>query len=382
MLFHIIGSRLLYIHIVFGLCCYTIITTPPTTFASCTAFTFAWETRTRMKKTTLLSATIPTTKTTTTASMTMANNIPRRSIFFLPIIIGATTTATMFPSVSTAAASVASVASSFVEQTKNDNGSNSNDDDDGSNNKWITQRLEEETKIEDQQQQQRPFVSAAFSRKEYTNSIVASRDTNISPFEVYDTILQLKTKQQQVEVTGDNGSYSSSNNNDKNLRALDVGAGAGVSTQVIYQQLGYINIDAIDWSGDAWNTNVIENDIGYCPSTVKFYELDDERFVEQWKQKEDDKYDIIVFNFAVNRSKALYFCQNLLKKDGLLLAPINAQQDYWLKQTYQLLDTDGNLLWSAIDVGAWSVQFQPDVTQDTCQGIWCMPYNGFKKLGR
>ena len=385
MLFHIIGSRLLYIHIVFGLCCYTIITTPPTTFASCTAFTFAWETRTRMKiKTTLLSATIPTTKTTTTASMTMANNIPRRSIFFLPIIIGATTTATMFPSVSTAAASVASVASSFVEQTKNDNGSNSNNDDDDSNNKWITHRLEEETKIEDQQQQQqqRPFVSAAFSRKEYTNSIVASRDTNISPFEVYDTILQLKTKQQQVEVTGDNGSSSSSNNNDKNLRALDVGAGAGVSTQVIYQQLGYINIDAIDWSGDAWNTNVIENDIGYCPSTVKFYELDDERFVEQWKQKEDDKYDIIVFNFAVNRSKALYFCQNLLKKDGLLLAPINAQQDYWLKQTYQLLDTDGNLLWSAIDVGAWSVQFQPDVTQDTCQGIWCMPYNGFKKLGR
>ena len=290
----------------------------------------------------------------------------------------------MFPSVSTAAASVASVASSFVEQTKNDNGSNSNNDDDDSNNKWITHRLEEETKIEDQQQQQqqRPFVSAAFSRKEYTNSIVASRDTNISPFEVYDTILQLKTKQQQVEVTGDNGSSSSSNNNDKNLRALDVGAGAGVSTQVIYQQLGYINIDAIDWSGDAWNTNVIENDIGYCPSTVKFYELDDERFVEQWKQKEDDKYDIIVFNFAVNRSKALYFCQNLLKKDGLLLAPINAQQDYWLKQTYQLLDTDGNLLWSAIDVGAWSVQFQPDVTQDTCQGIWCMPYNGFKKLGR
>ena len=183
-------------------------------------------------------------------------------------------------------------------------------------------------------------------------------------------------------MDGDDGSSSSSNNNDKNLRALDVGAGAGVSTQVIYQQLGYINIDAIDWSGDAWNANVIENDIGYCPSTVKFYELDDERFVEQWKQKEDDKYDIIVFNFAVNRSKALYFCQNLLKKDGLLLAPINAQQDYWLKQTYQLLDTDGNLLWSAIDVGAWSVQFQPDVTQDTCQGIWCMPYNGFKKLGR
>jgi protein-L-isoaspartate O-methyltransferase len=300
--------------------------------------------------------------------MTMTSNIPRRSVFFLPIII-ATTTATMFPSVSTAAASSSSSSSSTSSSTSSTSSvvQTGNDND---NNKSTTQLLEETIKTEEQQQ--RPFVSAAFSRKEYTNSIVASRDTNISPLEVYDTILQLKTKQQQQD-TG-----SSGNNN--NLRALDVGAGAGVSTQVIYQQLGYINIDAIDWSGDAWNTNVIENDTGYCPETVKFYELDDERFVEQWKQQQQQKYDIIVFNFAVNRSKALYFCQNLLKTDGLLLAPINSQQDYWLKQTYQLLDTNGNLLWSAIDVGAWSVQFQPDVTQDTCQGIWCMPYNGFQKL--
>jgi 2-polyprenyl-3-methyl-5-hydroxy-6-metoxy-1,4-benzoquinol methylase len=205
--------------------------------------------------------------------MTMTSNIPRRSVFFLPIII-ATTTATMFPSVSTAAASSSSSSTSSVVQTGNDN----------DNNKSTTQLLEETIKTEEQQQ--RPFVSAAFSRKEYTNSIVASRDTNISPLEVYDTILQLKTKQQQQD-TG-----SSGNNN--NLRALDVGAGAGVSTQVIYQQLGYINIDAIDWSGDAWNTNVIENDTGYCPETVKFYELDDERFVEQWKQQQQQKYDIIV----------------------------------------------------------------------------------------
>ena len=34
----------------------------------------------------------------------------------------------------------------------------------------------------------RPFHSAAYDLKEYTNSIVASRDTNISPKEVYDTI--------------------------------------------------------------------------------------------------------------------------------------------------------------------------------------------------
>ena len=184
---------------------------------------------------------------------------------------------------------------------------------------------------------ERPFVSAGFPKKEYTNSIVASRDTNISPLEVYET---LKTRLKST--------------NGKDARALDVGAGAGVSTQVFYQQLGYTNIDAVDWSGEAWQLNVVEG--GYCPPSVKFYELDDERFLLEWKKQGLDRYDIIAFNFAVNRRKALYFCQNLLKPDGLLLAPINTQNDYWLKQTYQLLDAEGRVVWSANDVGAWSVQ--------------------------
>jgi 2-polyprenyl-3-methyl-5-hydroxy-6-metoxy-1,4-benzoquinol methylase len=221
---------------------------------------------------------------------------------------------------------------------------------------WVPEEALSEEEIK------RPFFSAGFPKKEYTNSIVASRDTNISPLEVYDT-LQTRLRQ---------------NNSAKDARALDVGAGAGVSTQVFYQQLGFSNIDAVDWSGEAWQLNVVEG--GYCPPTVNFYELDDERFVVEWKKNGLPKYDIIAFNFAVNRKKALYFCQNLLKPDGLLLAPINTQNDYWLKQTYQLLDAEGRAVWSANDVGAWSVQFQPDVTQDTCQGIWCSPYNGFQKL--
>jgi hypothetical protein len=222
--------------------------------------------------------------------------------------------------------------------------------------------------LQQQQDASRPFVSAAFTRKELNNAITASRDTNISPLEVYETILRLKER--------GNGSTS-----DRcTARALDVGAGAGVSTQVIFQELGYANIDAIDWSGDAWRNNVIDG--GYCPPSVHFYELDDERFVEKWKREKLEKYDIIAFNFAVNRDKALYFSKNLLKEGGFLLAPINGQQDYWLKQTYILIDADGKILWSAADVGAWSVQFQPDVTQDTCQGIWCSPFNGFQKLRR
>jgi len=74
------------------------------------------------------------------------------------------------------------------------------------------------------------------------------------------------------------------------------------------------------------------------------------------------------------------FSKELLKENGALLAPINVQTDYWMRQVYTLIDTNGKILWSANEVGAWSVLFQPDVTQDTCQGIWCSPYNGFKKL--
>ena len=230
--------------------------------------------------------------------------------------------------------------------------------------------VEEQMKISLQQNGEdagRPFFSAAYTRKELTNSIIASRDTNISPAEVYDTIKRLKKRELNGEVSGS-----------ASTRALDVGAGAGVSTQTIFQELGFSSIDAIDWSGDAWRSNVVDG--GYCPPSVHFYEIDDERFVEKWKRENFEKYDIIAFNFAVNKDKALYFSKNLLKEEGLLLAPINTQSDYWLKQTYQLMDADGKVVWSAGDVGAWSVQFQPDVTQDTCQGVWCSPFNGFQKL--
>jgi SAM-dependent methyltransferase len=204
------------------------------------------------------------------------------------------------------------------------------------------------------------FRSLGYNRREYTNSIVASRDTNISPSEVYDTLLKLKP-------TIPSG-----------LRALDVGAGAGVSTEVLWR-LGYRNIDALDWSGDAWRINVVEQ--GNCPKTVRFFEMDDERFYKQWKSNSNSqKYDAIAFNFAVNRKKALKFSKELLNDNGILLAPINTQEDYWLKQAYTLFDSSGHTLWVADDVGAWSVLFQPDVTQDTCQGIWCAPFNGFQKL--
>lgn len=215
------------------------------------------------------------------------------------------------------------------------------------------------------------FHSAAYGREEYTNSIVASRDTNISPKEVYDTIQSdyLKEAFNAATSTGGGGAGGP--------RALDLGAGAGVSTEILYRA-GYRTIAAVDWSGAAWEQYVTQD--GRCPDGVTFYELDDERFLDEWRASDRGRFDVIVFNFAVNEAKASLFARELLdERHGRLLAPINTSADYWNKQTYEVIDGKGHVLWSTGDVGAWSVQFQPDVTQDTCSGIWCAPFNGFKK---
>jgi SAM-dependent methyltransferase len=200
------------------------------------------------------------------------------------------------------------------------------------------------------------FRTSAVGQEEYTNAITASRDTNISPKEAYDT---LTGKIPRASTT--------------RARALDLGAGAGLSTQLLYQ-LGYHTIDAVDWSGEAWN-----NYVEACPDTVKFYEMADDPWFRLAQDKEFPRYDIVVYNFAVNPAKAVRVAKNLLVPEtGLLLAPVNDRADYWYKQTYWLIDGTGTIVYkSSAEVGAWSVQFQPDVTSDTCTGIWCGGFNGF-----
>ena len=252
------------------------------------------------------------------------------------------------------------------------------------------------------------FHSAAYGLEEYNNAMVASRDTNVSPREVYDTIasdylieaaaaattaLAAAAAQQQRQQFNRKQQQQQQQQqfNRSTPRALDVGAGAGVSTEVLYN-LGYHTIDAVDWSSTAWTKYVIEDETGACPESVRFFAMDDERYLDQHinssssssssssSNDDNNMFDVIVFNFAINKSKALRFATSILNKDhGRLLAPINTNDDYWMKQTYTVLDARGSILWSTTDVGAWSVLFQPDVTQDTCSGIWCSQYNGFQK---
>jgi hypothetical protein len=92
-------------------------------------------------------------------------------------------------------------------------------------------------------------------------------------------------------------------------------------------------------------------------------------------------YDVIVYNFAVNMDKAVYAATTFLgptRGNSRLLAPVNDRTDYWEKQRYVLLDQRGEIVWqSPPEVGAWSIQFQPDVTSPRCTGIWCGAHNGF-----
>ena len=265
-----------------------------------------------------------------------------------------------------------------------------------------------------------PFRTKAFNLKEYTNSIVASRDTNVSPKEAYDVLadaiapLANNNKKKKTLQSANSNDHIEDNTN--NNWALDVGAGAGVSTQTLYD-MGLTHLDAVDWSGTAWDENVVS-----CPPTVTFHEMDDERFfANQRKQNPNRKYEVIVYNFAINLDKAVRVAKEYLDPEldsARLLAPANVQKDYWYKQTYYLINQKGEIKWNSNpDVGgrscllhlawcllltnnskltlrytilvhasnkihsfvAWSVQFQPDVTEDTCQGIWCPPYNGFVK---
>jgi hypothetical protein len=211
------------------------------------------------------------------------------------------------------------------------------------------------------------FISTAYGREEYTNSIVASRDTNISPAEAYDVI------RQHIPLASDRRW------GERSIRAADIGAGAGLSTAILYTEKGYHDIAAVDWSRVAWDASVVDQHSSR--QSVQFYEMDDDSFFSSLPTKDNDEkllFDIIVYNFAINKDKAAHVACTFLTKDGLLLAPCNDRKDYWYKQSYVLYDQTATARWTSdAYLDAWSIQFQPDVTSLDCTGIWCGNFNGF-----
>jgi SAM-dependent methyltransferase len=155
-------------------------------------------------------------------------------------------------------------------------------------------------------------------------------------------------------------------------RALDLGAGAGVSTQALYD-VGWKEVVAVDPSRLAWDRFAAGERL---PPGISFAHASDEQFVAQWESDPDAKrFNLVVLNYAVNHDKAVRFAKLLLEPGGHLLAPTNEQDNYWFKQQYEFMDAAGKVLWSKGTLGSYAVLFQPDFTSDSCQGQWyaCAP---------
>lgn len=189
---------------------------------------------------------------------------------------------------------------------------------------------------------------------EYTNSVTASRDTNISPREAYDTIRERASPRSRAEV--------------ELGRVLDLGAGAGASTKLL-SDIGWREVVAVDPSNLAWERYSAGSAL---PGGVSFVHASDEQYVNRWRREAPlRKFDAVVINYAINPGKAAAFARELLLPGGRLLAPCNQQDDYWFLQEYVLLNDRGQAMWTQGTVGKWDVIFQPDFTSPTCQGQWC-----------
>lgn len=185
---------------------------------------------------------------------------------------------------------------------------------------------------------------------ELSNSIVASRDTNVSPKEIYD-FLRSKSELRPVG---------------EQRRALDLGAGAGVSTQVLFD-IGWRDIVAVDPSRVAWDKFAASESM---PAGIQFNHASDEQYVAR-RSSDDGRFDLVIVNYAMNHEKAVRYALELLAPGGKLLAPTNMQENYWFKQQYELLDEKGEVLWSKGTLWSYDVLFQPDFTSPSCQGQWC-----------
>jgi SAM-dependent methyltransferase len=189
-------------------------------------------------------------------------------------------------------------------------------------------------------------VSSARRLPELSNSIIASRDTNVSPKEIYDHLRSLTAADAELSPAALAPQ--------RRGRALDLGAGAGVSTQVLWDA-GWREIEAVDPSGLAWER--------FCEGAaaldgVRFHQQSDERYVAA-RPATDERFDLVIINYAVNAEKAVRFARELLTKNGRLLAPTNVQSDFWFNQRYELLDARGEVLWTRGTLGVRVAGIEP-----------------------
>lgn len=129
-----------------------------------------------------------------------------------------------------------------------------------------------------------------------------SHATNISATQIYDL------EREHLHPTAAQSRKSE-------LKALDLGAGAGLSTRVL-RRLGYKHVDAVDQSEDAWSTSGADRLRG-----VAFFHKPANAFVQGLDSKENT-YDAVNVAFAIRRQKALDYAQHALAPGGRLLAPI------------------------------------------------------------
>ena len=246
---------------------------------------------------------------------------------------------------------------------------------------------------------------------ELNNAIIASRDTNISPKEIYDFLWDKRDEIGPKSILGAGRDVGQGH-------CLDLGAGAGVSTRTLWE-MGWADVVAVDPSRLAWDRFTAGAKL---PDGITFLHASDEEFlrlrakaatagrVDNGPTAAERRFDLVVVNYAINHDKAERFARELLTSNGRLLAPTNVQNDYWFvrrrlplapmwrpsppddvslspcqtpahsfaaavrgaqNQQYEFMDAQGRVFWTKGRLWSYDVLFQPDFTSQSCQGQWC-----------
>ena len=150
------------------------------------------------------------------------------------------------------------------------------------------------------------FKSAAYEKPNYSSAIVASRDTNVSPKEAYD-IIAFKAEPPEKSASAC-------------PRALDLGAGAGVSTQLLWLN-GFRQIVAVDISRTAWDEFVERYGEVRLPAGVSFTQANDDAYLES-RGADAEPFDMVVVRSHVKDTGATPVCQRQPSGAASSLGPL------------------------------------------------------------